>query len=213
MKIYSYMIDHDFGLAPNPFGTYCTLVVCKPTIRRSKNLNVGDWIIGTGSKSLDKSTGCKSVAKLIFAMQVAEILSLNDYWLDKRFQYKKPLMNGTLSTMFGDNFYYLDEKENWVQIDCAHKNVDGIYNEEHIRKDIGGKNALIAENFYYFGDKAPQIPENLLAVCHSTQGVKIVTPEELANQFLDWLRNRFEKGMHGLPISWAMYENNLYKLV
>lgn len=206
MKVYSYMIDHDFGLAPNPFGKYCTIAVCKPSIRKSKNLNVSDWIIGTGSKALEKSTGFDCVTKLIFAIQVSEIISLNSYWRDQRFQYKKPEMNGTLSTMFGDNFYYLDENEKWIQIDCAHRNVDSIYNEEHIRKDTSGQNALVAENFYYFGDNAQQIPEELLAICHTTQGVKIVKPEELAIQFLDWLRNNYAIGMHGLPISWLIYK-------
>ena len=63
MKIYSYKIDHDFGLAPNPFGQYCTVAVCKPDIRKSKNLKIGDWIIGTGSKSLSKVTDFKTETK------------------------------------------------------------------------------------------------------------------------------------------------------
>lgn len=205
MKIYSYMIDHDYGLAPNPFGNYCTIAVCKPNLRKSKNLKIGDWVIGTGSKSLEKSSGLKCVSKLIYAMQVSEIIDLNSYWLDPRFQYKKPVMNGTLTTIFGDNFYCLDENRNWVQIDCAHNNKDGFYNEEHIRKDTGGKNALIAEVFYFFGVNAPQLPENLLRICHTTQGLKIVKPDDLANQFIDWLRNNFESGIHGLPISWLNY--------
>ena len=205
MKIYSYMIDHDFGLAPNPFGKYCTIAVCKPTIRKSKNLNINDWIIGTGSKSLEKSSGFSCVRKLIFAMKVSEIIDLNSYWHDPRFEYKKPIMNGTLTTMFGDNFYYLDENANWVQEDCAHRNIDGIYNDEHIRKDTGGKNALISELFYYFGRNAPQIPENLVDVCRTTQGVKFVKPDELASRFLEWLQNSFQPGIQGFPINWSMY--------
>jgi len=205
MKIYSYMIDHDFGLAPNPFGKYCTIAVCKPTIRRSENLDIGDWIIGTGSKSLEKSSGFNCVRRLIYAMKVSEIIDLNSYWHDPRFEYKKPIMNGTLTTMFGDNFYYLDENKNWVQQDCAHRNIDGTYNEEHIRKDTGGKNALISELFYYFGENAPQIPENLVDVCHTTQGVKFVKPNELANRFLEWLQNNFQPGFQGFPINWSMY--------
>lgn len=199
------MIDHDYGLAPNPFGKYCTIAVCKPNLRKSKNLKIGDWIIGTGSKSLEKSSGLQCVSKLIYAMQVSEIIDLNSYWLDSRFQYKKPVMNGTLATMFGDNFYYLDENQKWVQIDSAHNNKDGFYNEEHIRKDTGGKNALIAEAFYFFGDNAPQIPKNLRRICHTTQGLKIVSSVDLANRFLDWLRNNFEYGIHGFPISWINY--------
>jgi hypothetical protein len=206
MKIYSYMIDHDFGLAPNPFGKYCTVAVCKPKIRKSKNLKINDWLIGTGSKSLEKSTGFKCVSRLIYAMQVSEVIDLNSYWHDPRFECKKPVMRGgTLSTMFGDNFYYLDEDEKWVQIDCAHINIDGVYNKEHFRKDIGGKNVIISERFYYFGDNAPILPDHLINVCHTTQGEKIVRPDELATQFLEWLKSNFVTGMHGLPISWVRY--------
>jgi hypothetical protein len=205
MKIYSYKIDHDFGLAPNPIGKYCTVAVCKPDIRKSKNLKIGDWLIGTGSKSLDKSTGFESDTKLIYAMKVSEIMDLNRYWLDPRFEYKKPVMGGTLASMFGDNFYHLDDKEKWVQLDCAHRNLDGKFNEEHFRKDIRGKNALISEVFYYFGDNAQSLPNRLIDVCHSTQGKKIVKPDELALEFIEWLQNNFEIGMHGLPISWLIY--------
>lgn len=27
--LFSYIVDHDLGFAPNPFGGYCTLVRCK----------------------------------------------------------------------------------------------------------------------------------------------------------------------------------------
>ncbi len=206
MKIYSYMIDHDFGLAPNPFGQYCTIAVCKPNIRKSKNLKIGDWIIGTGSKSLEKSSGIKCVSKLIYAMKVNEVIKLNEYFLDPRFEYKKPNMNGTLMTVFGDNFYFLDESDSWAQLDCAHRNKDGIYNAEHVRKDIGGENALISELFYYFGQNAPQIPDYLKDVCHTTQGFKFVKPDKLAAQFIEWLQSNFQTGLQGLPISWTKYE-------
>jgi len=83
MKYYSYKIEHDFGLAPNPFGSYCTLAVCRPTIRKNKNLEIGDWIIGTGSAKL------KNLHHLIYAMQVEEKLTFNEYWNDSRFNYKK----------------------------------------------------------------------------------------------------------------------------
>lgn len=205
MKIYSYRVEHDFGLAPNPFGEYCTLTVCKTKIRKSNNLNIGDWIIGTGSKALEKSSGFKCTSKLIYAMKITEILNINSYWSNPRFAYKRPNMEGTLSTRFGDNFYYLDEDAKWKQIDCAHRNLDGIYNKEHIRKDIGGKNALISKTFYYFGDNAPEIPENMIKICHVTTGEKIVRPNELASEFIHWLQINFSVGMHGLPISWAMY--------
>ena len=52
MLMFSYKIEHDFGLAPNPFWGVMTLAVCKGKIRRHKKLQIGDWIIGTGSQKL-----------------------------------------------------------------------------------------------------------------------------------------------------------------
>jgi hypothetical protein len=99
MTYFSYKIEHDYGLAPNPFGGYCTLAVCKPTIRNNRNLEIGDWIIGTGSAKLHK------LHHLIFAMRLEEKITMEEYWSDPRFQYKKPVINGSLVQMYGDNFY------------------------------------------------------------------------------------------------------------
>lgn len=208
MKIYSYRLDHDYGLAPNPFGTYCTLVVCKTKIRRSKNLKIGDWIIGTGSKALEKVVSKELTNRLIYAMKVKECLTLNEYWNDNRFLYKKPNMKGSLVSMFGDNFYYLDSNQKWGQIDCAHRNPDGSLNDKHIKTDTKGKNAIIAEVFYYFGENAIEIPSKYKNVIHSTQGEKIVKPEELGFEFIIWLEKNFKTGIHGDPLNWIEIKNN-----
>ncbi|WP_347927045.1 hypothetical protein [Pseudomonas helvetica] len=34
-RIYSYVITHDHGFAPNPHGGVLTLATCKPVIRRT----------------------------------------------------------------------------------------------------------------------------------------------------------------------------------
>jgi hypothetical protein len=49
MILYSYCLRYDDRAAPNPYHGICTLVICKPAIRRTAN--VGDWIIGLGSVS------------------------------------------------------------------------------------------------------------------------------------------------------------------
>jgi hypothetical protein len=205
MIIYSYLMDHDLGLAPNPFGRYCTLSVCKPEIRRSSRLKLGDWIIGTGSKALEESTGRKLTNKLIYAMRVTDRISLETYWSDSRFQYKKPVMNGTLVAMFGDNFYHKNIIGNWVQEDSAHSNEDGSINNENLKTDTGGQNVLISEYFYYFGEMAPIIPQELIEICHSTQGQKIVVPDQLANDFIKWITLNFRRGRHGTPLNWIDY--------
>ncbi len=32
-KLYSYVVVHDHGVAPDPSGGLCSLVICKPKIR------------------------------------------------------------------------------------------------------------------------------------------------------------------------------------
>jgi hypothetical protein len=205
IKVYSYLLDHDLGLAPNPFGKFCTLAVCKPEIRKSNKLALGDWVIGTGSKALEDSTGKKLTSKLIYAMKVTDRITLESYWNDSRFQYKKPVMNGSLVTMFGDNFYHKDQGGNWTQEDSSHSNSDGTSNDEHLKRDTEGKNVLISEHFYYFGNKAPVIPKELLDVCHKTQGQKLVTPDELAIDLIKWITANFRRGMSGDPLNWEEY--------
>lgn len=204
-KIYSYVVEHDYGLAPNPFGGYCTLAVCKPRIRKSSNLEIGDWIIGTGSKSLEIFTKGTYLKKLIYAMRVEEKLNFNQYWSDERFQYKKPILNGSLVNMYGDNIYHSDEKGVLYQLDSAHSNVDGSTNKKHLKTDTNGQNVLISQDFYYFGELAPKIPKSLLEVCHSGIGEKIV-PARYTDSFLKWLRSNFQQGIHGDPANWINYK-------
>lgn len=211
MVVYSYLIEHDLGLAPNPFGGYCTLAVCKPKIRGSSKLKLGDWVLGTGSQALEKSSGRRRLrSKLIYAMKVTERISFEDYWTDKRFQYKKPVMNGTLVTMFGDNFYHKDKNGNWIQEDSAHCKMDGSCNTEHLETDISGANVLISDHFYYFGDKAPTIPIELIGICHSGIGEKKFDNEQIGDEFINWVATNFKTGIHGDPLNWQNFNQLVF---
>jgi hypothetical protein len=201
MAYYSYKLEHDFGLAPNPFGGYCTLVVCKPDIRKNKNLQIGDWIFGTGSAKL------KNLDHLIYAMQVEEKITLEQYWDDPRFQYKKPVLNGSLVEMYGDNFYHRSPETNkWIQEDSAHTLDGGAINEEHLEADTGGQFALITKTFYYFGDAAFKISAQFQAICNQGRNIKSnAIPVPLADQFVRWLVESYSIGIHGDPISWKKH--------
>ena len=85
MKLFSYIVTHDAGFAPNPFWGYCTLACCKPKIR--KTAQKGDWIVGLSPKAKGN--------KIIYAMQVEEILPFEKYFHDKRFADKIPKNYGT----------------------------------------------------------------------------------------------------------------------
>ena len=86
MRLFSYVVARDYGFAPNPFFGVCTLATCKPEIR--KTASAGDWIIGTGSSQKGRQ------GYLVYAMCLTETMTFNEYWEDKRFQRKKPNLQG-----------------------------------------------------------------------------------------------------------------------
>ena len=148
--LYIYVVDRDFGFAPNPFHRLCTFATCMLRIRGSAQ--IGDWIMGVGGARL-KATG-----RCIYLMKVSEILTFNDYWSDARFQNKKPLRNGSLVMMVGDNIYHQETgSKRWIQEDSHHSNPDGSPNPQNLKKDTGSINVLISDHFYYFGKNAPDV--------------------------------------------------------
>jgi hypothetical protein len=149
-NLYIYVVDRDFGFAPNPFHGWCTLATCKPKIR--KVAQVGDWVMGVGGVRL-RATG-----RCIYLMNITEILTFETYWADHRFQVKKPFRNGSDLMMVGDNIYHKDvETDEWTQEDSHHSKPDGTPNKENLKTDTSSENVLISTNFYYFGRAAPQV--------------------------------------------------------
>jgi hypothetical protein len=192
MEYYSYIVARDFGFAPNPFNGYCTLCTCKPLIR--KNAQVGDWIFGTGAKTRYDIAG-----SLIFAMQVSEVLTFEEYWEDQRFQCKKPRFNGSLKQCFGDNIYKKNG-ENWEQSHSHHSYSDGSTNLHNLKRDTKWTRMLISEKFYYFGREHIEIPsEFIVDICSMGIG-HIRIEEEKAVPFINWLESTFSPMMYGDPI-------------
>ena len=96
VRLYSYVVKSDTGFAPNPFWNYCTVACCKPKIR--KNADVNDLIVGTGSKH---NVGQD---KLIYAMEIIEKITFEQYSEDRKFRNKIPHFG--LIEERGDNIYY-----------------------------------------------------------------------------------------------------------
>jgi hypothetical protein len=86
-RMYSYVVEHDYGVSPNPYDGFCTLAFCKFSeggVKRNvvEMAQVGDWIVGTGGNSkLSAGHG-----KLVYAMRVTEKVTLQDYFRDPRFK-------------------------------------------------------------------------------------------------------------------------------
>jgi hypothetical protein len=153
--VYVYVVDRDFGFAPNPFHGRCTLATCKPIIRR--NARIGDWVVGMGGKRLGATGRC------VFAMRVTTIVTFEVYWNSLEYFDKKPVRNGSQKMQVGDNIYSRDKTvDGWHQHDSHHSNADGTPNMSNLEKDTDANAVLISDHFYYFGRSAPLVPKDIV---------------------------------------------------
>lgn len=199
MRLFSYVVARDYGFAPNPFHGSCTLATCKPMIR--KTAQVGDWIIGTGSKENGRD------GYLVYAMQVAETMSFGEYWADPRFAPKRPDLGGSNKRAFGDNIYRQRRDGTWAQENSHHSLHDGTPNPENVSRDTRVDRMLIAYRFAYWGSAGPRIPKRFrdfdgYDVCVLGQGHKCRFPDELVREFLTWFDDLGKRGYLGRPQDW-----------
>lgn len=194
MRLFTYVICRDYGFAPNPFFGVCTLATCMVKIRKSAG--VGDWIVGTGSKTQGRK------GQLVYAMRVTEILSFNGYWADERFQCKKPNLAGSKKQAFGDNIYHRSPVGGqWRQVNSHHSLRDGRPNPDNVEHDTKVNHVLLSDDFLYFGGVGPDIPKRF-DVCTPGRGHRCRFPDSVVKEFSDWLRS-LESGFNSPPADWA----------
>lgn len=189
MNGFSYIVVRDFGFAPNPFGKYCTLATCKPLIR--KHAQVGDIVIGLSPKRFDNT--------LVYLMHVNEKISFTQYWNDPRFQYKKPIMNGSLKQLYGDNIYFLDDRtKEWHQADSHHSFENGEMNYNNLKRDTSSDSVLISNDFYYFGNSPINIPDRLKSKMVVGIGYRPINDND-SECILNWLHSDYMSGLYDIP--------------
>lgn len=200
MRLHSYVVARDFGFAPNPFFGVCTLATCKPRIRGIAK--IGDWVLGTGSKVRSRE------GHVVFAMQVSEAMSFDDYWNDPRFLDKRPYLRGSKKQAFGDNIYHKDRlATGWCQIDSHHSQADGSPNPHNIANDTQTDRVLIGQDYVYWGGTGPLIPKRFRNyrghdIC-CVRNHKNKFPESMVLDFLEWLHSVDQKGYCGAPLDWT----------
>ena len=198
MVIYSYVIARDFGFAPNPFFRHCTLAACKPIIR--KNAQIGDWVIGTVSAA--KNSELKN--RLVYAMRIEEKLTFDDYWNDNRFFCKRPVMNGSQKQLYGDNIYHINPNTGkFIQENSHHSLEGGLVNMKNYIRDLSSKFVLISKTYWYFGEKAIQIPDKLKGIIKSGQGHKKIDDIILIKIFVGWIQKQKEHGFIEKPTKFS----------
>jgi len=187
VSLYSYTIPIDDGAAPNPFGGMCTLAICKPVIRRTAS--EGDWIVGLGS--VNAPSGNLS-GHVVYAMEVSEILTLERYdrCAPKEWPHRIPGNPKDIPRNFlGDCIYDFAGGP-------APRQRLGVHGNGNIETDLGGCNALISRNFYYFGRNAIKLPDNLRPIIHQTQGHKKQANQQYLCAFVTWITSLGFKACH-----------------
>jgi hypothetical protein len=189
MKLYSYIVKTDKGLAPNPFWGYCTLALCTPNHMGIK-ANRGDWIVGF--------TNAARGNKLVFGMEVLQRIHFNEYIKDPRFQRKKPVMAGTWQQRCGDNMYWQDE-EKWCQLDSPYH-----FSKKDLLKDTKHPYVFVSKHFFYFGKNAIPVPREFDSIIWKKQGCKYDHDPADVRKFLEWLQQNYSPGRHGEPLDGEM---------
>jgi hypothetical protein len=178
MKLFSYTLRYDSGAAPNPFWGICTLVICKPAIRRSAEAD--DWIVGLGSANSPIGDISDYV---VYAMKVTSKMTLEEYdQFCKTFVPKKKpdWRNRDYRMRVGDCIYnYTAGSEPKMRT--------GVHTEENKEKDLSGLYALVSKQFYYFGDQPVKLPDDLRPIMHTTQGHKSDANQPYVDLFVNWI--------------------------
>jgi Nucleotide modification associated domain 2 len=183
MRLYSYCLPTDDGAAPNPFWGVCTLVICKPGIRRTAEK--GDWIAGTGAKYGRTSTGCRDLSgRLVYAMKVTDKLTMKeyDYHVRSKLPQKMPVPKSRdVRLRLGDAIYNFDEEPPGLR--------DGVHIEANRKTDLSGKYALLSTQFYYFGANAIELPEHLRPIGQNQQGHRVHVNAAFVQPFVQWIES------------------------
>ena len=195
-KLFTYVVARDYGFAPNPFHGFCTLATCKPQIR--KDASVGDWVVGTGSKS----KGLEQ--RFVYVMLVSGTMTFDEYWRDPRFARKRPDMHSSRRRAYGDNIYHRNPSGEWQQADSHHSKEHGYPDLSNIRRDTGTNRVLVAEEFAYWGGTGPELVQFAgLDIRKSGQGHRCNFPAQVVDELVNWFRNLLEIGVLADPYAWG----------
>jgi hypothetical protein len=193
--LFSYCIPYDDGAAPNPFWDLCTLVICKPAIRRVAR--VGDWIVGTGSKH--SPIGDVS-GHVVYAMRVSEKLLMEEYDAFTRTELPPKLPSSRSSDRrrrVGDSLYDFSRQPPRLR--------QGVHLEKNRVRDLGGLYALLSDHFYYFGSQPVALPEELLPIVRQGQGYQSGKNAPYVGRFLEWIESLGygANEVHAIPQTWV----------
>ena len=182
MDLFSYCIPYDDGAAPNPYWGVCTLVICKPAVRRKAKK--GDWIVGTGAKYARLANGVSKdmSGRVVYAMKVTDKMTMRDYdaFTQAKLREKVPVRRSKdTRRRLGDAIYEFSTTPPTQR--------QGVHDTGNIRTDLGGKHALLSTHFYYFGDQAVSLPRHLRPIAQNRQGHRRGLNAPFVADFVAWI--------------------------
>lgn len=144
-------------------------------------------------------------------MHVEETCDVDAYWRDPRFSAKKPVLNGSLKQLYGDNIYHR-EQGRWKQEDSHHSRAGGRSNRDNVTRDTRANRVLLSQRFVYFGEKAPAIPQRFRPyrptgeeICCPGRGHRVLS-RKLAEAVESWLEHRGQWGLQGMPLEFKSHK-------
>lgn len=176
--IWRYVIVHDAGLAPHISGGVCSLVVCKPKIRR--HAKPGEWVMAFVKAA--KSNGNPLVQ---YVMKVADNPSFEKYCRENIGRRRDAIYR-----------YNSNHRGTWF---------DNGYSDHaptDAQKDQGGQHALVSTEFAHFGSQPRNLLLELMPICdvlglradtiveelvHRTQGESKYCSPEAYKVFVSWI--------------------------
>jgi hypothetical protein len=190
--LFSYRVRMDFGSAPNPYGGICTLTICKPKIRSTAKS--GDWVVGLASTVSDLPD---PEHKIIYAMRVSKVLALAEYdsLCRSELEIKVPRRPAKTYQEFAGDCVYNYSGSVMVQRPSVH-------GEDDINRDLGGKNALLSDHFFYFGNKAVPLPQDLWGIAKKGVAHQSRLNDPYREAFVSWIESTYQSNkLYGEPLN------------
>ena len=197
-RVYSYVVTEDTGHAPNVDGGVCTLCICKPRIRSTAR--PGDWIVGLWPARDHKC--------ITYVMRIGKVLTMDEYAKRGEFDQKKPDRSRT-----PDNIYEFDPLLGPRRREDTPPDLHPEPGE--MKTDLNGRNALIADRFWYFGGTRRELPERFWKLDFPNPRARrghwpeSLTDTELAT-LIEWL-DRHGSGIIGSPRDGVLSERGDYR--
>src|SRR5690606_20928791 len=125
---------------------------------------------------------------VVYAMKITRKLSLADYdvFVQKNLPKKIPKwFNRDFRLRMGDCIYdYSDGEPPRLR--------QSVHTLDNMKRDLGGKSALMSKHFYYFGEEPRPLPQELKYIIRRGQKHLVFDDPETLHRFEKWI-SKFQK--------------------